>query len=64
MVVANNPNIGQEKKGDLVGVFVHKFKLNNQETLLGYKLEPDKEKPTKVILLSVGARENFAHSSD
>lgn len=51
--VAKNPLIGEEKRGDLAGVFVYKFKLNNQETLLAYKLQPDKKKPTEFVLLSV-----------
>ena len=57
--VAINPFIGEEKRGDLIGVFVHKFKLNNQETLLAYRLQPDKQKPTEFVLLSVGPHENF-----
>ena len=57
--VAKNLFIGEEKRGDLVGVFVHKFKLNHQETLLAYKLQPDKKKPTEFVLLSVGPHENF-----
>ena len=56
---AKNPFIGEEKRGDLAGVFVYKFKLNNQETLLAYKLQPDKKKPTEFVLLSVGPHENF-----
>ena len=57
--VAKNPFIGEEKRGDLIGVFVHKFKLNSQETLLAYRLQPDKQKPTEFVLLSVGPHENF-----
>lgn len=57
--VAKNPFIGEEKRGDLIGVFVHKFKLNNQDTLLAYKLQPDKKKPTEFVLMSVGPYENF-----
>lgn len=59
MEVAKNPFIGEEKRGDLIGVFVHKFKLNSQETLLAYRLQPDKQKPTEFVLLSVGPHENF-----
>lgn len=59
MEVAKNPFIGDEKRGDLAGVFVHKFKLNSQETLLAYRLQPDKKKPTEFVLLSVGPHENF-----
>ena len=57
--VAKNPFIGEEKRGDLAGVYVHKFKLNSQETLLAYKLQPDKKTPTGLVLLSVGPHENF-----
>ncbi len=57
--VAKNPFIGEEKRGDLAGVFVHKFKLNSQETLLAYKLQPDKKNPVEFVLLSVGPHENF-----
>ena len=57
--VATDPSIGEEKRGDLAGVFVHKFKLNNQETLLAYGLQPDKKKPNTVVLLAVGPHENF-----
>ena len=57
--VATNPFIGEEKRGDLAGVFVHKFKLNNQETLLAYKLLPDRKNAVEFVLLSVGPHENF-----
>ena len=57
--VAKNPLIGEEKRGDLAGVFVHNFTLNNQEILLAYKLQPDKKKPIEFVLLSVGPHENF-----
>ena len=35
--IAENPNIGEEKKGDLKGVFVHKFKLKTNLYLLAYR---------------------------
>ena len=54
-----NPPLGEEKKGDLSGVFVYKFKLNNQETLLAYELRPHKNAPTEAVLLAVGSHENF-----
>lgn len=57
--IAENPFAGDEKKGDLAGVFVYKFKLNKQETLLAYRLEPDKLKPTDATLLAIGPHENF-----
>ena len=57
--VAKNPSIGEEKKGDLAGVFVYKFKINNAETLLAYVLLPNKFSPESVVLLAVGPHENF-----
>lgn len=57
--VLADPLLGDEKRGDLVGVFVHKFKLNGLETLLAYELQPDKKKPSTLVLLAVGPHENF-----
>ena len=57
--IADNPMIGEEKKGDLAGVFVHKFKINKQLVLLAYRPEPDKVNPEEVVLLSIGSHENF-----
>ena len=57
--IAADPTIGEEKKGDLAGIFVYKFKLNKQEVLLAYRLQPSKIKPQEVVLLSLGSHENF-----
>lgn len=57
--VANDPTIGEEKRGDLTGIFVHKFKVNKQEILLAYQLHPTKFQPISVLLLSLGSHENF-----
>lgn len=57
--VAANHALGVEKRGDLADVFVYKFKLNAQETLLAYSLRPDKTRPTELVLLAVGPHENF-----
>lgn len=57
--IAVDPTIGEEKKGDLAGIFVYKFKLNKQEILLAYRLQPNKFKPQEVVLLSLGSHENF-----
>jgi hypothetical protein len=48
-----------KKKGNQSGVFVHKFKLNNQESLLTHKLRPRKNAPTEAMQLAVGPHENF-----
>lgn len=57
--LALDPTLGEEKKGDLAGVFVHKFKINKQEVLLAYSLEPDKTRPQTLVLLNLGSHENF-----
>ena len=57
--IAGDPSIGEEKKGDLAGILVHKFKINKQEVLLAYQLHPDKRSPASVLLLSLGSHENF-----
>jgi hypothetical protein len=57
--IAIDPSIGEEKKGDLAGIFVHKVKINKQEVLLAYRLDPDKISPLSVLLLSLGSHENF-----
>ena len=57
--IAADPSIGEEKKGDLAGIFVYKFKVNKQEVLLAYRLQPNKFKPLEVVLLSLGSHENF-----
>ena len=52
--VINDPSIGEAKKGDLVGVYVHKFDCVNQQFLLAYEYDPT----TRVLLLA-GTHENF-----
>jgi mRNA-degrading endonuclease RelE of RelBE toxin-antitoxin system len=52
--ILKNPKIGQEKKGDLAGVFVHKFKIHHQEMLLAYEWTPEER-----LLLALGVHENF-----
>ena len=35
--IVDNPSIGSEKKGDLRGVFVHKFNIQTIQYLLAYR---------------------------
>ena len=52
--IADDPSVGEEKKGDLRGVFVHKFKLKTTQYLLAYrKVGEDLE------LLMIGPHENY-----
>ncbi|MFO7828657.1 MAG: type II toxin-antitoxin system RelE/ParE family toxin [Bacteroidales bacterium] len=54
--IAINPLIGEEKKIDLKGIRIHKFKLLDQQILLAYQVEEDKK---EVIFVAVGGHENF-----
>ncbi|QXP85667.1 type II toxin-antitoxin system RelE/ParE family toxin [Methylococcus sp. Mc7] len=53
--IADDPEIGAAKVGDLAGVRVYKFRLSHTLCLLAYRiLEPD-----TVRLLTFGPHENF-----
>ena len=52
--IVESPEIGTAKKGDLSGVYVYKFKVNNQGYLLAYEWLPQER-----ILLALGVHENF-----
>ena len=54
--LVENPEIGELKKGDLAGVRVYKFKMQNQLTLLGYRWIDDQP---CLLMLSLGSHENF-----
>ena len=51
-----SPTLGERKKGDLDFLRAHKFKLSNQDTLLGYIYE---ENELTLTLLKLGSHENF-----
>jgi hypothetical protein len=57
--ILQNPQLGEKRKCDRAGVLVYKFKLNGQETLLAYELQPDKTAPIEAMLLAVWPHENF-----
>ncbi len=52
--IAENPSIGIEKKGDLRGVFVHKFKIKTIPYLLAYRFVGD-----DLELIMIGSQENY-----
>ena len=54
--IIEDPEIGEVKKGDLSYLRVHKFKMNNQQVLLGYSWVEDK---VEIYLLHIGSHENF-----
>ncbi len=52
--IIQNPNMGQQKVGDLSDVFVYKFKINKQLILLAYTVTP-----SEICLIAMGSHENF-----
>ncbi|PCH55220.1 MAG: addiction module toxin RelE [Legionellales bacterium] len=52
--IIKDPNIGKEKRGDLSGIFVYKFKIHTQEILLAYEWQPQER-----LLMALGVHENF-----
>ncbi len=52
--IAENPTIGSEKKGDLRGVFIHKFKIKTIQYLLSYRFVGN-----DLELIMIGAHENY-----
>lgn len=53
-LIIDNPKIGEEKKGDLKGVFVQKFKIDNLQYLLSYRF-----KKNMLELIMIGPHENY-----
>lgn len=54
-LILQTPSIGTEKKGDLRGIFVHKFNLQNQPYLLAYRFVDDES----LELIMIGPHENY-----
>ena len=52
--IVENPSVGEEKKGDLQGVFVHKFKIKNSQYLLSYRFVGN-----NLELIMIGPHENY-----
>lgn len=54
--IIDNPDIGEQKKGDLSHLWVHKFKMDGQQVLLGYSWNED---ALIITLMNIGHHENF-----
>lgn len=54
--VMAEPTVGEQKKGDLSFLRVHKFKMNKQMTLLGYSFN---DGTLTLELMALGSHENF-----
>jgi hypothetical protein len=52
--IVKSPDLGEPKRGDLAGVYVYKFKSQNQLMLLAYEYDLK----TRMLLL-LGSHENF-----
>ena len=52
----DDPTLGEQKKGDLSFLRVHKFKMNKQLTLLGYSFD---DGVLVLELMALGSHENF-----
>ena len=52
--LSDNPQIGQEKKGDLAGVYVYKFKVKTKLLLLAYEFND-----LELLLISMGPHQHF-----
>jgi len=50
----DTPHIGSEKKGDLRGVYVHKFKIQTVQYLLAYRFIGN-----ALELIIIGPHENY-----
>ena len=53
--IVKEPAMGEAKVGDLVGVYVYKFRLSQQQCLLAYRILD----PESIKLLTFGPHENF-----
>jgi mRNA interferase RelE/StbE len=54
--VAEDPSVGERKKGDLADLYVYKFRSQSQLYLLGYTVD---DEIRLVYLEAVGPHENF-----
>jgi len=52
--IVDNPAIGSQKRGDLRGVYVHKFKIKHTQYLLSYRFAEE-----NLELIMIGPHENY-----
>lgn len=52
--LSDDPQIGQEKKGDLAGVCVYKFKVKTRLLLHAYEFND-----SELLLISIGSHQHF-----
>jgi mRNA interferase RelE/StbE len=52
--ISEDPSVGEEKRGDLRGIFVHKFRIKAAEYLLAYRMFGE-----DLELIMMGPHENY-----
>ena len=52
--IVENPAIGTEKKGDLRGIYIHKFKIKTLQYLLSYRISDE-----VLELIMIGPHQNY-----
>ncbi|KQC15074.1 MAG: addiction module toxin RelE [Desulfuromonas sp. SDB] len=52
--ILKNHQLGVEKKGDLKGIFIYKFKIKSVEYLLAYRIKQE-----NLELIMIGVHENY-----
>lgn len=53
-LILKNPNVGTEKKGDLIKIFVYKYKIKTQQYLLAYRFSD-----AGLELIKIDVHQNF-----
>ncbi len=54
LIIDESPSVGEEKKGDLRGVYVYKLKIKTIQYLLSYRFVGD-----DLELIMIGPHENY-----
>ena len=52
--IIKDPSVGEEKKGDLRGVYIYKFKIKTIQYLISYRIIND-----DIELIMIGPHENY-----
>jgi len=53
-LIVEDPTVGAEKKGDLRGIYVYKFKISTIQYLLAYRIVED-----NLELIMIGPHQNY-----
>lgn len=53
-MILESPDIGDEKKGDLSEIYVHKFKIKTVQYLLAYRFNDE-----NLELIMIGPHQNY-----